>query len=109
MEQPKVEVVANKRRTILDKTTLLEKDFKIPNLEHFMWTQTKHNYDKHIEWMENQKDIVMEEYWTFKARVMTFFLIGWEASMPNVMLEFLNTFLIKKRQIFTFGIRIRCM
>jgi len=51
----------------------------------------------------------MEEYWTFKARVMTFFLIGWEALMPNVMLEFLNTFLIKKRQIFTFGIRIRCM
>jgi hypothetical protein len=23
-----------------------------------MWTQTKHNYDKHVEWMDNWKDIV---------------------------------------------------
>jgi len=41
-----------------------------------------------------------------KARVAT--LMGWEALMPNVMLEFLNTFL-SKGAISTLGIRIRCM
>ncbi len=41
------------RRTILDKVTLLEKGIKILDLDQFMWTQTKQNYDKHVEQMEN--------------------------------------------------------
>jgi hypothetical protein len=45
MEQCEVEVVAKKRHAILDKVTFLEKGIKILDLEHFMWTQTKHNYD----------------------------------------------------------------
>jgi hypothetical protein len=65
-----------------------------------MWTQTKHNYDKHVEWMENWKDIAMEEDWDSKARLIPLFLMGWETSMPNVMLEFLNTLLIKGVNIY---------
>jgi hypothetical protein len=42
-------MVAKRRCTILDRVTLLEKGIKIPNPEHFMWTQTKYNYEKHIE------------------------------------------------------------
>ncbi len=53
MEQCEAKVVAKRRHAILDKATLLEKGIKIPNPEHFMWTQTKQNYDEHIEWMEN--------------------------------------------------------
>jgi hypothetical protein len=44
----------------LDRVTLLEKGIKIPNPDQFKWTQTKQNYDKHVEWMENWKDIVKE-------------------------------------------------
>jgi hypothetical protein len=45
----------------MDKATLLEKGIKIPNPERFMWTQTKQNYDKHVEQMEHLKDIAQEE------------------------------------------------
>jgi hypothetical protein len=65
-----------------------------------MWTRTKHNYDKHIKQMENWKDIAMEENWASKARLMPLFLMGWEALMPDVMLEFLNTFFIKGAYIY---------
>ncbi len=65
-----------------------------------MWTQTKQNYDKHIERMENQKDIATKEDWACKARLVPLCLMGWEAPMPNVMLEFLNTFLIKGADIY---------
>jgi len=53
MERCEVEVVMKRRCTILDRTTLMEKGIKILNLKHFMWTQMKQNYDKHVEWMEN--------------------------------------------------------
>ncbi len=65
-----------------------------------MWTQTKQNYDKHVEWMENQKDITKEENQASKARLVPLFLMGWEAPMPNVMLEFFNTLLIKGAYIY---------
>ncbi len=90
-----LEVIAKKRHAIMDKTTLLKKSIKIPNPERFMWTQTKYNHDKHVERMENWKDIVEEEDWASKAKLVPLFLMDWEAPMPNVMLEFLNTFLIK--------------
>jgi hypothetical protein len=45
--------------------------------------------------MENWKDIVEEKDWAFKARLVPLFLMDWQAPMPIVMLEFLNTFLIK--------------
>jgi len=38
MEQHETETVAKRRRTILDRTTLLEKGIKISNPKHFMWT-----------------------------------------------------------------------
>jgi hypothetical protein len=50
--------------------------------------------------MGNWKDITVEEYWASKARLVPLFLMGWEASMPDVMLEFLNTFLIKGANIY---------
>ncbi len=90
MEQCEVEVISKRRRKILDKITLLEKGIKILNLERFMWTQTKYNYDKHVEWMENYKDIVVEEDWASKAWFVPLFLKGWEALMLDVMLEFLT-------------------
>jgi len=53
------------------------------------------NYDRHVERMENWKDISEEKDWAFKARLVPLFLVCWEAPMPDVMLEFLNTFVIK--------------
>jgi hypothetical protein len=35
-----------------------------------------------------------------KPRLVPLFLMGWETLMPNVMLEFLNTFLIKGVDIY---------
>jgi hypothetical protein len=99
IERCESKVVAKRRCVILDKVTLLEKGIKIPNLEQFMWTQTKHNYDKHVEWMENWKDIV-EEDWASKARLVRLFLMDWQAPILNVMLEFFNTFLIKGIDIY---------
>ncbi len=63
MEQHEAEAIAKRRCVILDRTTLLEKGIKILDLERFMWTWTKKNYDKHIKQMENQKDIAKEEDW----------------------------------------------
>ncbi len=100
MEQCEVKAIAKRRRAILNKATLLDKSIKIPNLERFMWTQLKQNYGKHIEWMENQKDIIVKENWASKARLVPLFSMGWEVLMPNVMLEFLNTFLIKGTNIY---------
>ncbi len=50
--------------------------------------------------MENYKDIAAKEDWAFKAKLVPLFLMGWEAPMPSVMLEFLNTFLIKGVDIY---------
>ncbi len=100
MQQHEVEAIVKRRRVIMDKVTFLEKAIKIPDLEQFMWTQTKQNYDKHVEQMENQKDITEEADWVSKARLIPLFLMGWEALMPNVMLEILNTFFIKGTYIY---------
>jgi hypothetical protein len=50
--------------------------------------------------MENWKDIVEEEDWASKVRLVTLFLMDWQTLMPNVMLEFLNTFMIKGAYIY---------
>jgi len=50
--------------------------------------------------MENWKDIVEEENWASKVGLVTLFLIEWHALMLNVMLEFLNTLLIKGANIY---------
>ncbi len=50
--------------------------------------------------MENWKDINEEEEWAFKARLVTLFMMNWEAPMPNIMLEFFNTFVIKGTNIY---------
>jgi hypothetical protein len=50
--------------------------------------------------MENRNDIAKEEDWAFKARLVILFLMEWHASMPNLMLEFLNTLLIKRVDIY---------
>ncbi len=92
--------VANRRHAILDKAALLEKDIKIPDLERFMWTQMKQNYDKHVERMENWKDITKEEDWASKTELVPLFLMDWEVMMSNVMLKFLNTFFIKGANIY---------
>jgi hypothetical protein len=56
-----IEVVAKRRHAILDRAILLKKGIKIPNPQQFMWTYTKQNYDKHVERMENWKDITTKE------------------------------------------------
>jgi hypothetical protein len=73
MEQHEVEAVAKRRRAILGRATLLEKGIKISNLERFMWTQMTQNYDKHVEQMENWKDIVEEEDQASKAGLVPLF------------------------------------
>ncbi len=67
MEQCEVEVVAKNKHAIIDRATILEKGIKIPDLECFMWNQTKQNYDIHIKQMKNQKKIVAKEDWASKA------------------------------------------
>jgi hypothetical protein len=46
-----------------------------------MWIQIKQNYYKHVERMENWKDINEEEEWASKPGLTTLFLMNWEASM----------------------------
>ncbi len=91
--------LTQRRCVILDITTLLEKGIKILDLERFMWTQTKKNYDKHVKRMENWKDIAKEEDQASKAWLVPLFMMDREASMFNVMLE-MNTFLIKGAYIY---------
>jgi hypothetical protein len=50
--------------------------------------------------MENRKDINEEEEWVSNARFVILFLMNWEAPMPNIALEFLNTFVIKGIDIY---------
>jgi hypothetical protein len=50
--------------------------------------------------MEIWKDIIKEVDWASKAGLVPMFLMDWEALMPDVMLEFLNTFLIKGVNIY---------
>jgi hypothetical protein len=45
-------------------------------------------------------NIVEEENWAFKARLVPLFLMDWQAPMFDVMLEFLNTFLINGAYIY---------
>ncbi len=77
MERCELEAIAKKRCTILDRATLLEKGIKILDLKRFMQTQMKENYDKHVEQMENWKDIVEEENWVSKVRIVLVFLMDW--------------------------------
>jgi hypothetical protein len=62
IERCESKVVMQRRCEILARVTLLEKSINISNPEWFMWTQTKQNNDRHVERMENWKDIVEEEY-----------------------------------------------
>ncbi len=100
IERCELEVAMKRRRIIMDKVTLLEKGICIPNLERFMWIQTKHNYNRHVERMENWKDINEEEQWASKTSLVPLFFTSWEALMLDVMLEFLNTFMIKGTNIY---------
>ncbi len=77
-----------RRHTILDKATLLEKGIKIPDLDQSMQTHKKQNYDKHVEQVENWKDITDEKDQASKARLVPLFLMDWQPLMPDVMLEF---------------------
>jgi hypothetical protein len=95
-----LKIITKRRCAILDKTTLMEKGIKIPNPERFMWTQTKQNYDKHVERIENWKDIVEEEDRASKAMLVPLFLMDWVASMLDVMLEFFNTLLINDVNVY---------
>ncbi len=66
-------IITKRKCAILDKITLMEKG--IPNPERFMWTQTKQNYDKHVERIENWKDIAEEEDRASKAMLVPLFLM----------------------------------
>ncbi len=94
------EAITKRRCAILDRATVLEKGIKILDLERFMWTQMKQNYDRHVEQMKNWKDIAKEEDWAFKRGLVPLFLIDWQTSMFDVMLEYLNTFLVKGTNIY---------
>ncbi len=69
-----------------------------PNI--FMWIQMKQNYNKHVERLENWKVVNEEEKRVDKARLVTLFFMKWEAPLLDIMLEFLNTFVIKGTNIY---------
>jgi hypothetical protein len=50
--------------------------------------------------MENWKDINEKEEWASKPGLVPLFFMKWETPMPNIMLEFLNTFVIKNIDIY---------
>jgi hypothetical protein len=75
IKRHELEAKAKRRHVILYIITLLEKGIKIPNLEQFMRTQMKQNYDKHVEQMENWNDIAKEEDWASKTRLVPLFLM----------------------------------
>ncbi len=50
--------------------------------------------------MENWKDIVEEKTQASIAKLVTLFLMGWEASEPIITLECFNTFMIKGTNIY---------
>jgi hypothetical protein len=50
--------------------------------------------------VEILKDINEKKEWASKGGLVTLFLMNWEVMMPNVMLEFLNTFIIKGIDIY---------
>jgi hypothetical protein len=77
MERHESKVVAKRRRIIPNIITLLDKGIKIPDINQFMWTQTKHSDDKHVEHMENWKDIAEEEVSASKARIIPLFMMDW--------------------------------
>jgi hypothetical protein len=54
------------------------------------------------------EDIVEEEDWDSKVGLVTLFLIEWQTLMLNVMLNFLNMFVIKGTNIY-FGHKIKCI
>ncbi len=68
-----MKTIMKRRHTILEKASFLEKGIKILDLECFMWTHTKHNYEKYIEWMENWKDIAAKEDWVSQVGLIPFF------------------------------------
>jgi hypothetical protein len=55
--------------------------------------------------MENLKDIAKEEDWALKVGLVPLSLMDWHTLMPDVMLEFLNTFFIKGADIY-FGHKV---
>ncbi len=73
-----------RRATMLDRTTLLERGIHILDLDKFMWIQTKQKYDKHVDRLENWKDINEEEEWVNKTRLIILFFMKWEAPIFNV-------------------------
>ncbi len=75
MQRHESKVAVKRKHAILDRTTLMEKGIKILDLVRFMWTQMKQNQDKHVEQMENLKDIVEEKDYVFKARLVPLFFM----------------------------------
>ncbi len=84
-----------RRASIMDKATFLNKGIRIPDPNQIMWIQTKHNYKKHVERMENWKKINEEEEWASKAGLVILFMMNWETLMPDIKSIFFNTFVIK--------------
>jgi hypothetical protein len=82
------------------RTIILDRGIHISDLDKFMWIKTKQNYDNYVERLENWKDISEKEEWADKARLIILILMKWETPIPNIMLEFLNTFVIKGTHIY---------
>jgi hypothetical protein len=49
IERRESKAILKRRCVILNIVTLMDKGIKILDLEQFMWTQMKQNYDKHVE------------------------------------------------------------
>jgi hypothetical protein len=60
----------------------------------------KHNYEKHVERLENWIDISEEEKWVNKAWLIILFFLKWETPIPNIMVEFFNIFVIKSTNMY---------
>ncbi len=99
MTAPK-DIEVRRQATIMDRTTLLNKGICILDPKKIMWIQTKQDYDKHVERLENWKNISEEEKWTNKVNLIILFLMNQETTILDIMPEFLNTFVSKGTYIY---------
>jgi len=73
-----------------------------------MWTQKNIIMISTLSGWRIGRILMRKKIRLLKQGLVPLFLMDWQTSMLDVMLEFLNTFLIKGVDIY-FGIMIKCM
>jgi hypothetical protein len=80
---------------------MVERRIEIPNENKYFFTPTKHSYSKEVERLKMWKKMgEQEEAWASKVGLVTLLTIEWKEPYIDALVEFLNTFVIKKSMIY---------